>query len=211
MCDEYLDLLPLLGSGELTEGEERRLHAHLPTCAACRQAAARLERVAALIGPPPVDVWSANVIPAVRARLATRAAQHPATLGLRPVAPGVPFVSARTGRTGWATWAAAGVIGAVLLVALLVGLAGLMQPRPQLGALDAGTQTATAAPPSTRTVVPTSATDLFSPPTFGALLPAAQEVRVRWTAAGVAGPPPAPGAYPTPVAPPLLARVTGDQ
>jgi hypothetical protein len=211
MCDEYLDLVPLLGSGELSEAEERRGRAHLLTCAACRQAAARLERVATLIGQPPGDGWSANVIPAVRARLATRAARHPATLGLRPAVPGVPFVSARTGRPGWATWATVGVVGAVLLVALLVGLAGLMQPRPQLGATEAGTQTATAGPPSTRTVVPTSATSLFSPPTFGAPLPAARDIRVRWATADRIGPPPAPGAYPTPVAPPLLARAPPDQ
>ena len=211
MCDEYRDLLPLLGSGELSEAEERRVRAHLSTCAACREAAARLAQVAALIGQPPGDGWSANVIPAVRARLATRAARHPATLGLRPAAPGVPFISPRTGRPGWATWATIGALGAALLVALLVGLAGLMQPPPQLGATEAGTQTATAGPPSTRTVVPTSATGLFSPPTFGALLPAARDIRVRWATADLIGPPPAPGAYPTPVAPPLLARAPPDQ
>jgi anti-sigma factor RsiW len=196
MCNDYLDLLPLLGSGELSEAEERTLRAHLRTCAACRQEAARLEPVAALIGQPPTAGWSANVVPAVRARLAARAAQHPATLGLRPAFPGAPFVSARTGRPGWATWATLGAVGAALLVALLVGLAGLMQPHPQLGATDAGTQTATASPAGTRTVVPIPA-GLLSLPTMGAQ-PAAAARQVRWVSDDHAGRPPAPDAFPTP-------------
>lgn len=205
MCNEYLDLLPLLGSGELSEAEEHRIRAHLQTCAACREDAARLGPVAALIGRPPADGWSANVVPGVRARLAARAVQHPATLGLRPAAPGVPFISARTGRPGWATWATVGAVGAALLIALLVGLAGLMQPHPQVGAVEESTQTATVSPVGTRTVVPTSATSLFHAPTAGAILPAAREISVRWVAAVQAGRSPAPGTFPTPVAPPAQA------
>ncbi len=200
MCNEYLDLLPLLDSGELSEPEESRVRAHLRTCAACRQEAVRLSTVPGLIGQPPTAGWSANVVPAVRARLVTRAAAHPATLGLRPAQPGVPFVSARTGRAGWATWATVGAVGALLLVALLIGLAGLMQPHPQLGTTDAGTQTATASPAGTRTVVPNPAAGLIGPPTVGFHLPAtpAQEIRVRWASNNPAPRPPAPGAFPTP-------------
>lgn len=212
MCNEYLDVLPLLGSGELSEAAEDRARAHLRTCPACRQMAARLDPVRALIGQPPADGWSANVVPAVRARLASRAAQHPATLGLRPAAPGVPFISPRTGRPGWATWATVGALGAALLIALLVGLAGLMQSHPQLGTTDAGTQTATASPAGTRTVVPIPAAGTFGPPLLGVhtAAPAAQ-IQFHWISDDAAGRPPAPGAFPTPAAPPLVARATWDQ
>jgi hypothetical protein len=96
-------------------------------------------------------------------------------------------------------------VGAALLIALLVGLAGLMQPHAQVGALEESTQTATVSPAGTRTVVPTSATGLFNPPTAGAILPAARELGVRWVAAVQADRPPAPGTFPTPVAPPARA------
>jgi hypothetical protein len=83
-----------------------------------------------------------------------------------------------------------------------------MQPRPQMGAVEESTQTATVSPAGTRTVVPTAATGLFNAPTAGAILPAAREISVRWIAATEAAHPPAPGAFPTPVAPSWPAQTT---
>ena len=82
MRHEPADLLALLDSDALDPSEQRRVRAHTESCAPCRAEAARLRQVPLLIGGPPGDGWTADVAPAIRARLA--APPSPASAGAGP-------------------------------------------------------------------------------------------------------------------------------
>src|SRR5437764_40220 len=87
MCDEYADMIPLAGSGELSEQEEHRLREHLSVCPSCRHEAELLQLVPALIGKPPEEGWCADVVGAVHTRLASGLASS------RPISGGYGYAN----------------------------------------------------------------------------------------------------------------------
>jgi hypothetical protein len=139
MCDDFVDLLPLADSGELSDEEMSGLSEHLRSCAACRVKAAKVAQVPLIIGSPPDDGWSADVANTVRSslsarspRVAVKSGHTPVTLERGRASGGRIDAPTRSLTGGRARRIAGGLIGVALIIALFAAYSLLLQTRQQV-------------------------------------------------------------------------------